>query len=405
MSRHYDIAIVGGGFVGGTLACALAATPRRIALIESRPVSSVNGTGPRRDERSIALALASKRMFDALGVWEQIGPHSIAIRKIHISDQGRFGAMRMDCRNHESEGFGYMVPAEKLVLSLQEHLRHHENIQCIQPYKVSDIESHADRVILHGEGEPIQADLLIAADGTHSFIRNKLGIPANEKKYHQTAIVGNVSVDDDHQFTAYERFTRQGPLTLLPHAGNNCGFVWVLPDNIAQELMACTDEDFLLQLQQAFGYRLGYFSKIGKRSAFPLSLWVSQRRVQERVVLIGNAAQTLHPIGAQSLNLALRDVAELSEVLHAGDDGLDGISERLRAYASGRQSDIKRTIRLTDTFNFLFTTNDPVLSRTRGIGLALLGAIPLLENIILRQSSGDPDSVANLLQGKPPQSA
>ncbi len=405
MPRHYDIAIVGGGFVGGTLACALAATPRRIALIESRPVSSVNGTGAHRDERSIALALTSKRMFDALGVWEQIGAHSIAIRKIHISDRGRFGAMRMDCRNHESEGFGYMVPAEKLVLSLQEHLRHHENIQCIQPYKVSDIESRADRVILHGEGEPIQTDLLIAADGTHSFIRNKLGIPVNEKKYHQTAIVGNVGVDGDHQFTAYERFTRQGPLTLLPHAGNNCGFVWVLPDNIAGELMTRTSEDFLLQLQQAFGYRLGYFSKIGKRSAFPLSLLVSQRRVQERVVLIGNAAQTLHPIGAQSLNLALRDVAELSEALNADHDGPDGISERLCAYASGRQSDIKRTIRLTDIFNFLFTTNDPVLSRTRGIGLALLGAIPLLENIVLRQSSGVPSSMANPLHGNPPQSA
>ena len=132
---------------------------------------------------------------------------------------------------------------------------------------------------------------------------------------------------------------------------------------------------------------------------------MSQRRVQERVVLIGNAAQTLHPIGAQSLNLALRDVAELSEVLSTGHDGLDGISERLRAYASGRQSDIKRTIRLTDIFNFLFTANDPVLSRTRGIGLALLGAIPLLENIILRQSSGVPSSVANLLQGNPQQSA
>lgn len=405
MSRHYDIAIVGGGFVGGTLACALAATPGRIALIESKPVSSVNGTGRNRDERSIALALASKKMFDALGVWDQIGLHSIAIRKIHISDRGRFGAMRMDCQNHASEGFGYMVPAEKLILSLQEHLRRHENIHCIRPYKVSDVESRADQVILYGEGEPIQTDLLIAADGTNSFIRNKLGIPANEKKYHQTAIVGNVGVDDDHQFTAYERFTRQGPLTLLPHAGNNCGFIWVLPDNIARELMTHSDEDFLLQLQQAFGYRLGYFSGIGKRFAYPLSLLVSHRRVQGRVVLIGNAAQTLHPIGAQSLNLALRDVAELSEMLHASHDGLEGINEKLRAYASGRQSDIKRTIRLTDIFNFLFTTNDPVLSRSRGIGLALLGAIPVLENIILRQSSGVPSSVANLLQGKPLQSA
>ena len=400
MPRCYDIAIVGGGFVGNTLACALAAVPGRIALIESKPVSSANGTSVNGDERSIALALASKKMFDTLGVWGQLDLHSIAIKKIHISDQGRFGAMRLDCRNYESECFGYMVPAEKLISSLQQHLQRYENIQRIQPYKVSDIESYADRVILHGKDGAIQANLLIAADGTRSFIRNKLGIPVNEKKYHQTAIVGNIRIEGDHKSTAYERFTRQGPLTLLPHAGNNCGFIWVLSDNIARELIAYSDEDFLLQLQQAFGYRLGYISEIGKRFAYPLSLLVSRRRVQQRVVLIGNAAQTLHPIGAQSLNLALRDVAVLSEMLRSNNDGFNEISEKLRAYASGRQSDIKRTIRLTDLFNYLFTTNDPVLSRTRGVGLALLGAIPVLESIILQQSSGVPSTATNLLQSK-----
>ena len=404
MPRCYDIAIVGGGFVGNTLACALATVPGQIALIEGKSISPANGKSPNRDERSIALALASKKMFDALGVWEQLGLHSIAIKKIQISNQGRFGAMRLDSRNYESECFGYMVPAEKLILSLQKHLQGFKNIQRVQPYKVSDIESHKDRVVLHGNGESIQAKLLVAADGSQSFIRNKLGISVQEKNYHQTAIVGNISIDSDHQFTAYERFTRYGPLTLLPHAGNNCGFIWVLPNHFAAELIARPDEEFLLTMQRAFGYRLGYFSGMGKRFSFPLSLLVSQQRVHQRVVLIGNAAQTLHPIGAQSLNLALRDVVELSETLHSTQGVSDEIHEKLRIYATTRQSDIRRTIRLTNLFNFLFTTNDPLLSRTRGMGLALLGAVPIMESFILKQSSGVPSTSTRFLPGNSLQS-
>lgn len=400
MPGHYDIAIVGGGFVGSTLACALAAASYRIALVESQPVPATGGTGVKWDERSIALTLASKKMFDALGVWEQLGLHSTPIKKIHVSDQGRFGAMRLDCRHRGTESFGYLVPAEKLTLALHTHLRQHEHIRRMQPYRVSDIENHTDKITLHGEGESIQAKLLIAADGAHSFIRNKLGIPVDEKQYQQTAVVGNIRLNDHHQYTAYERFTGYGPLALLPRTGNQCGFIWMNPDDVAQEHLALSDEDFLLRLQQAFGYRLGYFSGSGKRFAYPLSLLVSQRRVQQRAVLVGNAAQTLHPIGAQGLNLALRDIAELSEILYATQGVLDDINGKLCAYESRRQSDIEYTIRLTGRLNFLFTTDNLVLSRTRGVGLALLGAIPVLENHIMQRTSGALSSTANLLQGR-----
>ncbi len=400
MPCQYDIAIVGGGFVGRTLACALAAASYRIALVESQPVPATNGTAVKRDERSIALNLASKRMLDTLGVWELLDVYSTPIKKIHVSDQGRFGVMRLDCRHHGTESFGYLVPAEKLTLALQKHLRLHEHIQHIQPYRVSGIENCTDKITLHGAGEPIQAKLLIAADGAHSFIRNKLSIPVDEKQYRQTAIVGNIRLDDHHRYTAYERFTRQGPLALLPREGNYCGFIWMNPDDVAQEHLALSDEDFLLRLQRAFGYRLGYFSRPGKRFAYPLSLLVSQRRVQRRAVLVGNAAQTLHPIAAQGLNLALRDIAELSETLCTSQGALDDINGKLSAYESRRHSDMEHTVRLTNRLNFLFTTDNPVLSRTRGIGLALSGAIPVLENRIMQRSSGALSSTANLLQGR-----
>ena len=400
MPRNYDIAIVGGGLVGSTLACALAASTHRIALIERNPVSTKNGTGRDQDERNIALTCASKMIFEALGVWEQLDEYSVPIEKIHISDQGRFGAMRVDCRNHEADSLGYLVPAERLTQAIQSHVRHHKHVKRIQPYRVSNIQSHEDKVTLYGEGAPIEAKLLIAADGTHSFIRNALGIPVEKKPYCQTAIIGNIGVTDHHPYTAFVRFTEQGPLVLLPRADNCYGFVWTLEDGVAQEHMALSEYEFLRRLQSAFGHRLGYFARPCKRFSYPLSLQVSQRLVQQRTVLVGNAAQTLHPVAAQGLNLALRDIAELCEILYASQDALDGVNDKLRVYESRRQPDIEGTVHLTDRLNYLFTTNNPVLARVRGVGLALLGAIPVLEQRIMQQSSGASGSTARLLQGK-----
>jgi len=278
-------------------------------------------------------------------------------------------------------------------------VQQHEHIDRIQPYRVSGIQSHVDEVIVQGESAPIQAKLLIAADGTHSLIRNALGIRVEKKQYRQTAIIGNIRISDRQPCTAYVRFTAQGPLVLLPRADDCYGFVWTNPDDVAREHLALSEEKFLLRLQQAFGYRLGYFAGMGRRFSYPLSLQVSRQLVRQRVVLIGNAAQTLHPVAAQGLNLALRDIAELCEVLHAREGVPDDIHDKLRAYESRRQADIERTVRLTDRLNYLFTTDNPVLTRARGVGLTLLGAVPVLENRIMQRSSGALSSTASLLQG------
>lgn len=396
---EFDIAIVGGGLVGSSLACALSSSSYRIALIDSQPLAEIELKADNLDGRSIALALSSKKMLSALGLWEVLQEHATAIKKIHISDQGRFGATRLDSARYEVESFGYLVPAVHLINALNNQVDSLDNVKRLQPYKVSAIESHRDHVILNqDDGETIQAPLLIAADGTNSFIRKALGIGLEEKQYRQSAIVGSVECEQAHNSTAYERFTEHGPLALLPREGNRCGFIWMNPTESAENHLALSDQAFKDKLQHAFGFRLGHFQSVSKRFAYPLALLMSEQRVQQRVVLIGNAAQTLHPIAGQGLNLALRDIAELVELLKEND--LNNIDEKLNAYANKRQPDIEKTIRFTDKLNFLFNADYPVLKQSRGLGLAMLGAIPVLEERIVKQNLGVIGSNASLLKGE-----
>ncbi len=400
MQGQFDIAIVGAGLVGSSLACALSATKYRIALVDSQPLPQINHATTNQDGRSIALALASKKMYSVLGLWQQLDAEAVPIKKIHISDQGRFGATRLNSARYEVECFGYLVPAEQLSNALQQHLQQQKNIQRLQPYKVSDVKAQGDQVIFHGDGESITAKLLVAADGARSFIRDKLNIPFKEKSYQQTAIVGCVDTENHHQYTAYERFTENGPLALLPRRGNRCGFIWMNPDATAEKYLNLSDQVFLDKLQQAFGFRLGHFSNVTKRFAYPLTLTVSEQRVQGRAVLVGNAAQTLHPVAGQGLNLALRDIAELSEILIKNENDVESIEKKLQAYETKRQPDIEKTVRFTDRLNFIFNADYPLLSRSRGLGLALLGAIPILEERVVKQNLGTLGSSASLLRGQ-----
>ena len=400
MALEFDVAIVGGGLVGGSLATALANTSSsiQIALIDSQPLAQINLNAHQYDGRSIALALSSKKMFTALGLWDALQEHATAIKNIHISDQGRFGVTRLDSKRYEVESFGYLVPADYLIHTLNNQVDSCANVTRVQPYKVSKIKQYADCVVLKQNiGESIQANLLIAADGAKSFIRKSLEIEVEEKQYLQSAIVGSVECEQNHNQTAYERFTQDGPLALLPKQGNYCGFIWMNPTECAAINLALDDQAFKNKLQNAFGFRLGYFKSISKRFAYPLELLVSQQRAKQRVVLIGNAAQTLHPIAGQGLNLALRDIAELVELLT--EKKLNNVVDSLKKYAEKRQPDIEKTIRFTDRLNFLFNADYPVLAQSRGLGLAMLGAIPILEERIVKQNLGETGSDASMLRG------
>ena len=400
MDHNVDIAIVGGGLVGSSLAIALGRSSNfQIALIDSQPLAEINFNAQQHDGRSIALALSSKKMMSALGFWQTLKEYATAIKNIHISDQGRFGVTRLDSKRYEVESFGYLVPADLLIHTLNNQVDALDNVTRLQPYNVTSIKNHIDHVMLNeGLQEEVHAKLLIAADGANSFVRKALGIDVEEKQYQQSAVVGSVECEQAHNHTAYERFTQDGPLALLPKQGNYCGFIWMNPTEIAENNLNLSDSDFMDKLQSAFGFRLGHFKNISKRFAYPLALLMSQQRVQQRVVLIGNAAQTLHPIAGQGLNLALRDIAELVELL--AENNLSNVDIQLKRYAEKRQPDIEKTVRFTDRLNFLFNADYPLLAQSRGLGLAMLGAIPILEERIVKQNLGETGSSASLLKGQ-----
>ena len=379
MSTQYDIAVVGSGLVGSSLTIALRSlsSDYRIVLIDSQPLAEINLKADHLDGRSIALALSSKKMLSALGVWEKLQANATAIKNIHISDQGRFGATRLDCKRYDVESFGYLVPADHLIHVLNEQVDKLKNVTRLQPFKVADIENQYDHVVLKQEnGESIQAKLLLAADGANSFIRKASKIEIEEKQYQQSAVVGSVECEGEHNNTAYERFTEDGPLALLPRKDHLCGFIWMNPTEIAEDHLNLSDSGFMNKLQSAFGYRLGHFKNISKRFSYPLALVMSKQRVQKRVVLIGNAAQTLHPIAGQGFNLALRDIAELTELLskvdlNSQDSDLD---KKLSEYTSNRQPDIEKTIRFTDRLNFLFNCGLSSIRTISWLGFGNVGS-------------------------------
>ena len=262
MPHRVDIAIVGAGLVGSSMACTLATGPYQIALIDSQPFAAHKNNDKDNDGRSIALALASKQIFSALGIWDHLNSEAVPIKNIHISDQGQFGATRLDCNRYDVESFGYLVPAENLTIVLEAFISTHKNIKRLQPYKVLDVECNEEDVSVRTESDLISAKLLIAADGDQSLIRSKLGIECDVKYYNQTAIVGCVDASMHHKYTAYERFTNKGPLAFLPRNGNRCGFIWMNPTHIAEENLALSNDAFIATLQQAFGYRLGAVSNL-----------------------------------------------------------------------------------------------------------------------------------------------
>ncbi len=400
-----DVLIVGGGLVGASLARALAGSPLRIALAEAVPPADPGQ--PSFDDRSTALAPTSRRLFQALGRWSEIAPEAAPIRGIHVSDQGRFGVTRLRASDEGLETLGHVAPNRVLGRALAAGLETQANLHLYAPARVTEVEQSdaGVRVGLDGDAVPerIHARLVIAADGSRSRLRKRLGLALTERDYGQSGIVANVAPTRDHGGWAYERFTREGPLAVLPQTGGRCALVWTMNTERADAVMALDDDACLAQLQQAFGYRLGAFVRLGRRQAYPLQLLRMPRRVAGRVLFVGNAARTLHPVAGQGLNLALRDVAELAERLHAvacagGDPGAAGV---LHDYERARQADEGRVVALTDGLVRLFSNANPFLALGRNLGLLAMDLLPTLRREFAHQAMGRRARLPRLSRGLP----
>ncbi|MFM2111165.1 MAG: hypothetical protein RLZZ372_2089 [Pseudomonadota bacterium] len=388
-----DVAIVGGGLVGASLALALAPTGLKTALIEG--VAPDAAAQPSFDDRTTALGNGTRRTFEALGLWSQIAPQAAAIRRIHVSDAGRFGFARLDAAEHGLEAFGYVVTNRVLGAALQGRLRALPDLQWRMPARCTAVSIGEQLVELRTEpdGPPLRARLVIAADGANSRVREAAGLGADIEDYEQVAIVAHVRAARAADGTAFERFTPSGPFAVLPLQDGAYGVVWTLAPAAAERVLQYSDAEYLAALQQAFGWRIGRLQSVGRRASYPLRLSRAKTLIGRRVALIGNAAQGLHPVAGQGFNLGLRDAATLAECLAevvsrhgaAADVGAPAVLEE---FATRRHADRDGVTRFTDGLVKLFGDQRPGVPWLRDLGLLLFDLSPTAKQAMSRLSWG-----------------
>ncbi|PWY54640.1 2-octaprenyl-6-methoxyphenyl hydroxylase [Legionella qingyii] len=379
INKEIDILIIGGGLTGATLMLALQGLGYSTLLVEAKPFS--DKVNPDFDARSLALSPASRRILTMLGVWDLLKDHATAIDTIHVSDQHHFGVSRL--QGGADAPLGYVAEMQHINQALHQLLPHN---QIIAPasLKSLDYEQHSATILTDSGEINVVARLIVAADGAQSSARRFCSLPAKTKLYGQHAIVANVGLLKSHGHRAYERFTMHGPLALLPMQDNRMSLVWAVPPKEAEHLLSLSETDFLRELQQAFGYRLGRFAKVGKRFSYPLQQVLMPIQTKWPVVFVGNAAHTLHPVAGQGFNLGLRDVATLAQCI--AEQGIN--AAMLQHYVQLRAHDQKAITRLTDGLIHVFTSRLPGFGVARGLGLIALDNIPVLKNLLARYARG-----------------
>jgi 2-octaprenyl-6-methoxyphenol hydroxylase len=372
-----DVVVAGGGPVGATLALALRGSARSVVLVEPRAKSE----GPLRP---VALAHGSRLVLERVGAFERI--RSTPIESIHVSQAGGFGRTLMRCQDHALPALGYVTDVSQVAATLLEAVAPER-----LPGRVSSWRDAGERVAVAVEGEDgtrqIAARLLVLADGGQ-FAGDDLAL----RDYGQTAIVAIVRTERPYPGRAWERFTPEGPLALLPFGGTSgnahytYALVWTVGTSEAARLAELPDEGFCARLGERFGKRLGRFVAAGPRASYPLRLWFRRSAsAGPRTVAVGNAAQTLHPVAGQGLNLGLRDAAELADRVARTDPARIGDADFVAGFAASRHVDRYASIGVTDFLVRLFSNDDPPLRLARGIGLAALDLLPPARRLLARR--------------------
>lgn len=392
MSETFDVLIVGGGLVGASLAIALDDAGLAVALAES--AAPRVDLQPSYDERNLALARASLNALEALGVLDATAAtpvFPIPIRRIHVSRRGDFGAVRLDATELGLPAFGAVLPARELGNALLRRLDACAALVRFAPALAIGIEAGAEFVTVElrvGEAtRRVRTRLLVGADGSESFVRGALGIDAERHDYAQSAFVTTVTTERPLEGTAYERFTDSGPVAVLPLGERRAGLVLSVPAPDAARVATLGDEAFLAFVHERFGWRAGRFSRPGRRRPYPLARLAAARTTAPRAVLVGNAAQTVHPLGAQGFNLGLRDALTLAELLRAAQaaGGDPGAAELLTHYVERRAEDRAATTAFSDDLVRLMGNDFAPLRVLRSIGFHALDRIsPLKRRFALR---------------------
>ncbi|MDF1757178.1 MAG: FAD-dependent monooxygenase [Legionellaceae bacterium] len=389
--REVDILIVGGGLIGALLLIILESSKYSCLLVESKNLT--NTINADFDARSIALSTASICILENLNIWSLIKQNSAVIDKIHVSEKGRFGSSEFKT---DEESLGYVIEMQYLNKALHE-LINPNNILTSASLDTYDRVTKIAKIKTNNQTISVKAKLIVAADGANSHMRNFCNLNYQIKEYGQHAVVTNIGLARDHKNIAYERFTHQGPLALLPMLNSRASLVWSLSKSEAKKQAQISEHEFLSNLQRAFGYRLGKFIKVGQRSVYPLRQVTMPKTYEGAIVFIGNAAHTLHPVAGQGFNLGLRDVATLAQCII--EDGLK--VEMLSNYQKLRQHDQTAIKFITEGLVTLFSNNIPVLRVARGLGLAALDNSSTFKHLLTSYTRGFGGDIPNLVCGIP----
>lgn len=397
----FEVLVIGGGPAGGLTACALAQAGLRVALIEA--ADPVELARPGTDGRSIAIALSAQRVFAAAGAWDFMVDEAEAIREIRVTDGASPIFLHYDHASLGNEPFGWIVENTTIRRAVHQRLAQLPNAQVFAPARMAKVErgpTHA--AVTLEDGRILHGALVVAADGRGSPTRRQAGIAISRFDYHQSGIVTTVAHEKPHNGVAYERFLPSGPFAILPMRGNRSSIVWTEKLHLADAIVKQSDENFLAELNSRFGEFLGRVDLAGPRFHYPLTLQFADRSIERRLALIGDASHGMHPVAGQGMNMGIRDVAALAEVVvDAHRLGLDvGGPDVLERYERWRRFDNMLMLGLTDAMVRLFSNRIAPLKLARNLGLAAVQAVPTAKRFFMRHAMGVVGDLPRMMRGE-----
>lgn len=390
MSQARNILIVGGGPVGSMLALALNQKGIPSTILEARGAGASH-----QDQRALALSYGSRLILERLGLWEMLTSQATPINTIHVSQRGSLGRARLRAEDHGQQALGYVVSYGALSSALDAAMAQSQHVGVIHHAKVVDIQTSADAAVVTysvaGEkSEPIHTldtSLAVLADGGNSLTKIS-GLQRHLKNYGHSAIIAKVMSELPHENIAYERFTPAGPVALLPN-GKQFSLVWTGRESEIDELLALDDEQFLQALHRHFGDRVGRFVEIGQRVCFPLRQAYLNAVAMPHLAVIGNAAQTMHPVAGQGFNIGIRDAWQLAETIGSSAQHSWGDAAMLQAYQNMRKADTKGGLLFTDFLVNVFSNDIVGLPAVRSAGLGILDVLkPVRSKLVSKMSFG-----------------
>ena len=399
--KYTDIMIVGGGIVGLTLACALAQRATlSVAVVEANS-NPAKWQPNKYFHRVSAITLASQRIFQKLGIWDEIKNKRVsAFKKIHVWDAAGRGEINFNCDDISKTELGFIIENNVIQSTLEEKLKQYQQVKLFFSIRPKNLIENLNHVELHADDDEIfKAKLIIAADGAHSWIRQHIGIELIEKNYHQHAIVTAVQTELPHQQTAQQVFLKTGPLAFLPLEDPHLSsIVWSLPTEIAEAYAKLGEEIFKDKLAEAFEYKLGAIQTFEKRYVFPISKQEAKQYLKSRVVLVGDAAHVIHPLAGQGVNMGLLDAISLMDTI------VDGINHgkdcsnylMLRRYERWRKADNLSMQTSVDVIKNLFASDHSSIKALRSKGMATINQLNWIKKIFIQQAVGDRENLPSL---------